>query len=371
MFIWPFEVVLPNEQVIKLVAKKRPSKGVRNSVAGGKVKRSAYQTDAQKIAPITIRVQAAFRESLVRSGPSCASSVRRNLKTYNFEPSQLFIDTHEMRGQHFHVDAPLEEVHTPDTHDSDATVQGLTLSREFSTMVSFGLDEPARIDLKLNDGQRVTVQFPRTQRIANLDKSISLKVPCLAFNVFHAGSDSDGRNERRRLHYYCRPAYGIRGHAYSDKKYSISINSFEELSKSHDKNVLRSLLPTMEQLKNSLSANWVVDMEDRRTKKRKKVRYHTSSRNIRKFDDTQFMQKRITQKEEEEDTSSLLTHIKSKVESLEKNISLHDEMLQSLKKKHGVMLQNLVKKVDILISGQVENFPLHASTLMVISHIFS
>ena len=255
MLIWPFEAVLPADKVTKLVAKKRASKGVRNSVAGGKVTRPAYQADAQKMAPVTKIVQAAFRKSLEPSGTSHASSVWSNLRTYNFEPSQLFIDTREIQGQHFHVDAPLE---AQDTLDSGATVQRLTLSREFSTMVSFGLDEPARIDLKLNDGQRVTVQFPKTQHIANPDKSKSLKVPCLAFNVFHAGSCSDGKSERRRLHFYCRPANGGRGDAYSYRKDSISINSFENLSMCYDKALLQSLLPTFEQVQKSLGDEWKV-----------------------------------------------------------------------------------------------------------------
>lgn len=258
MLLWPFEVTLPAALVHTLVAEKRPSKHVRNSVAGGGAKRSAYEVDPEECAPLTKAVQAAFRASVRSKRSSWRPPVDR--LDYAFEPSQLFIDTHPVGGQHVHVDtAPaLSKGHGIHANNRPPYTP-LALSDEFSVMVSFGLDAPARIDLETVDGGRNTVEFPITKCIAHSDQSISWVVPCLAFNGFHAGWASDAQHERRRLHFYCKPPRSGRGKRQTQhRKYSITSNSWEQLSQEHGAAALTPLLPTMHDVAQALGTRWKV-----------------------------------------------------------------------------------------------------------------
>ena len=258
MLLWPFEVTLPAALVHALVAEKHPSKHVRNSVAGGGAKRSAYEVDPEECAPLTKAVQAAFRASVRSKRSSWRPPVDK--LDYAFEPSQLFIDTRLVRGQHVHVDtAPaLRKGHGIHANNPPPSTP-LALSDEFSVMVSFGLDAPARIDLETVDGGRNTVEFPITKCIAHSDQSISWVVPCLAFNGFHAGGASDAAHERRRLHFYCKPPRSGRGKRQTQhRKYSITSNSWEQLAQEHGAAALTPLLPTMHDVVQALGTRWKV-----------------------------------------------------------------------------------------------------------------
>ena len=258
MLLWPFEVTLPAALVHTLVANKHPSKHVRNSVAGGGAKRSAYEMDPEECAPLTKSVQAAFRASVRSKRSSWRPPVDK--LDYTFEPSQLFIDTRRVGGQHVHLDtAPVlrkgQSIHANNPPPSTP----FTLSDEFSVMVSFGLDAPARIDLETVDGGRSTVEFPNTKCIAHSDQSISWVVPCLAFNGFHAGWASDATQERRRLHFYCKPPRSGRDKRQTQHhRYSITINSWEQLAQEHGKKALTPLLPTMHEVAQALGTRWKV-----------------------------------------------------------------------------------------------------------------
>lgn len=258
MLLWPFEVTLPAALVHTLISKKRPSKHVRNSVAGGGAKRSVYEVDPEECAPLTKAVQAAFRASVRSKRSGWRPPV--NKLDYAFEPSQVFIDTRRVGGQHVHVDtAPaLRKGHGIHANNPPPSTP-LALSDEFSVMVSFGLDAPARIDLETVDGGRNTVEFPITKCIAHSDQSISWVVPCLAFNGFHAGWASDATHERRRLHFYCKPPRSGRDKRQTQhRKYSITSNSWEQLAQEHGEEALTPLLPTMHDVTQALGTRWKV-----------------------------------------------------------------------------------------------------------------